>query len=84
MYLAGNGLSMKDDRGMPVVGESAIVLFNANRGPVEFALPGSLPHRTWQVVIDTSGERTDPDRRLTLPATCRLSAHSLALLVRVP
>jgi glycogen operon protein len=83
MYLAGEGLSMIDDRGMPVIGQSAIVLFNANREAVDFALPGSLPHLTWQVVIDTNVENGDPGARLTLPATYRLSPHSLALLVGV-
>jgi glycogen operon protein len=74
---------MIDDRGMPVIGQSAIVLFNANREAVDFALPGSLPHLTWQVVIDTNVENGDPGARLTLPATYRLSPHSLALLVGV-
>jgi isoamylase len=83
MYLAGNGLSMVDDRGMPVVGESAIVLFNAHSGPVDFALPDNLPQKEWQVVVDTNGERDDPGARLTLPASYRLSPHSLALLVRI-
>jgi glycogen operon protein len=82
MYLAGEGLSMVDDRGMPVIGESVIALFNANRDPVDFALPGNLPEKDWQVELDTQGERGEPGGRLTLPATYRLAPHSMALLVR--
>jgi glycogen operon protein len=83
MYLAGHGLSMIDDRGMPVVGDSAIVLFNANREPVDFSLTGTLPEKSWQVVIDTNDGRGDPAERLALPATYRLAPHSLVLLVRL-
>jgi glycogen operon protein len=83
MYLAGHGLSMIDDRGIPVVGESAIVLFNANREAVDFSLPENLPEKIWQIVIDTNGAHGDPGAQLTLPATYRLSPHSLALLVRI-
>ncbi len=84
MYLEGSGLGMVDDRGIPVVGESAIALFNANGGPVEFVLPDSLPQKTWQVVVDTNGARDDTAARLTLPAAYRLAPHSFALLVREP
>jgi glycogen operon protein len=83
MYLAGHGISMIDDRGVPVVGESAIVLFNANREPVNFLLPANLPEKNWQVVIDTDGGQGDPVASMTLPCTYRLSAHSLALLLRI-
>ena len=84
MYLAAAGTGMVDDRGTAVTGESVIVLFNSNREPVEFALPATLPEKAWQLEIDTNGERGDPGARLVLPATYRLSAHSLALLVGRP
>jgi hypothetical protein len=59
------------------------VLFNANREAVDFSLPENLPEKIWQIVIDTNGAHGDPGAQLTLPATYRLSPHSLALLVRI-
>jgi hypothetical protein len=53
---------------MPVVGESAIVLFNANREPVDFSLPENLPEKIWQVVIDTNGLTGVAIDRLTAPS----------------
>ncbi len=82
MYLAGHGLSMIDDRGMPVVGESAIMLLNAHQEAVEFALPDSLPEKSWLAVIDTSLGESGAAAALTLPAVYRLASHSLVLLVR--
>jgi glycogen operon protein len=84
MYLAGEGLSMIDDRGVPVVGESAIALFNANRHAVDFALPDNLPEKDWQVAIDTQAEHVEPGPRLALPVSYRLAPHSFALLFRAP
>jgi glycogen operon protein len=84
MYLAGEGLSMIDDRGVPVVGESAIALFNANRHAVDFALPDNLPEKDWQVAIDTQAEHAEPGPRLALPVSYRLAPHSFALLFRAP
>ncbi len=66
----------------PDVGDSFLVLFNANNSPREFTLPAPITSEMWEVVLDTSQEA------LTVPAggyrsghLYALARHSLALLV---
>src|SRR5690606_29377645 len=46
-YLAGQGMNMTDDRGVPVVGTSVILLANAHHERVEFVLPDLVPEQEW-------------------------------------
>jgi isoamylase len=66
----------------PEIGDSFLVLFNANEVDVEFSLPAPISSRLWVVALDTSQEA------MTVPTTSygqghvyRLAGISLALLV---
>jgi glycogen operon protein len=68
-----------DDRGRPIVGETMLLLLNAQPGPVPFAVPAIQPQASWRAVLDTSRKRV-PRRRIRAGDTYALQPHSMAVL----
>jgi glycogen operon protein len=81
VYLAGEGLTERDERGHPLRDSSFLVLFNAHHEAIDFQLPSYVDGARWSVVMDTSrefglvsGETCEPGKPY------RLEARALALL----
>jgi glycogen operon protein len=68
-----------DDRGRPIVGETMLLLLNAQPAPVPFAVPAIQPQASWRAVLDTSRKRV-PRRRFRPGDTYALQPHSMAVL----
>ena len=54
VFLNGEGIAARDERGQRVVDESFLMLFNGHFEPLEFQLPPSEWGAGWRVVVDTS------------------------------
>ncbi len=61
MYLNGQGIAGRDDRGNPIVDDHFLLYFNAD-GPAQVALPPEEFCQAWDVVIDTAGSGEAPTR----------------------
>ena len=59
VFLNGEAITERDDRGQPVTDDHFLLLFNGHHQPVPFTVPDGINAATWQIVFDTSGE--DPD-----------------------
>ncbi|MEO5840368.1 MAG: glycogen debranching protein GlgX [Acidimicrobiales bacterium] len=54
VFLNGDGIAARDERGQRVVDESFLILFNGHFEPLEFRLPPKEWGTHWRVVVDTS------------------------------
>ncbi len=54
LFLNGDALRSRDERGRPVHDDSFLILFNAHVDPVTFTLPGGPWGERWMPVLDTS------------------------------
>ncbi len=78
MLLNGDAILEVDARGEPIVGDTLLILFNADRTDVQFPLPAWRTQGHWTPLISTSGDdaKTSPDH----PGHWPLVAHSAAVL----
>ncbi|WP_024288115.1 glycogen debranching protein GlgX [Cellulomonas sp. KRMCY2] len=53
VFLNGEAIAEPDDRGDPVVDDSFLVLYNADKDPVSFTLPPAEFGDVWTCVVDT-------------------------------
>ena len=53
VFLNGDAIPERDDRGQTVVDDSFLLLFNASDGAIEWTLPTQWGG-TWEIVVDTS------------------------------
>ncbi|WP_043456529.1 glycogen debranching protein GlgX [Gordonia polyisoprenivorans] len=60
VFLNGNGIGEKDERGEKIVDDSFIICFNAHYEPIEFTLPTIL-ESGWTGVLDTAQPTGDSD-----------------------
>jgi glycogen operon protein len=81
LRLAGDAIEEVNEAGAPVVGDTFLLLLNADHAPVEFILPAHRARVRWEVLLDTRDWETVPATR-TFKAGDRyqLEARSLALL----
>jgi isoamylase len=56
--LNGNALNEMDEKGIPIKGDSFLVLLNADYRSIAFHMPGLNPGDCWERVLDTSQEVT--------------------------
>ena len=82
VFLNGEGIRQRDDRGQPIVDVHFLLFFNAHDETVEFTVPDGGLDRAWDIVIDTAGLAADVapvHRRDVLPVRARslvvLRAH---------
>ncbi len=83
LLLAGDALDWRDDRGVPVVDDSFLVLLNGGREDVPFVLPPEDWGNRWKVCIDTTEESLGGERALDAGATITLARNSTMVLMRV-
>jgi glycogen operon protein len=53
VYLNGQGIPDRDNRGQRVVDDSFLLCFSAHDEPIDFTVPGAEYAAAWDVVIDT-------------------------------
>jgi len=77
VYLNGQGIPDRDERGQRIVDDSFYLCFNAHYEPIEFVLPPSDFAEQWVEVINTAADcSTDP-----IEAGTRVTVESRAMLV---
>ncbi|WP_448721581.1 glycogen debranching protein GlgX [Microbacterium natoriense] len=79
MFLNGQGIRERDERGQPVVDLNFLVYFNSGDDPVEVTLPDERHGVSWEVVVDTAGE-ADEDEQLSAGAVLTMEEKSLLVL----
>ncbi|UUR96052.1 glycogen debranching protein GlgX [Mycolicibacterium smegmatis] len=76
VYLNGQGIPDRDERGQRIVDDSFYMCFNAHYEPIEFVLPPSDFAEQWVEVINTAADcGTDP-----IEAGTRVTVESRAML----
>lgn len=70
MFLNGQGIRGRDDRGRTITDVNALVLFNASEHDLEFTVPNAEYAERWRTAISTSG----------LPATEVPAGHTLTVM----
>ncbi|WP_043266191.1 glycogen debranching protein GlgX [Streptomyces sp. CT34] len=61
MYLSGNDIPQRDDRGIRVVDDSFLAVLHAGAQPRAVTLPGPPWASAYELVVDTSAEGADAD-----------------------
>ncbi|AND16426.1 glycogen debranching enzyme GlgX [Rathayibacter tritici] len=79
IYLNGNGIRERDQRGRPVTDDSFLLYFNADDVDVEFSIPSDEYALEWRVLVDTAGAEADSIPR-PAGATLTVQAKSLVIL----
>jgi glycogen operon protein len=82
LRLAGDAVEDVDERGERITDDTLLILFNANDGPVRFALPACPPGQRWRLVLDTR-EETGVRRRGQPRGgkTCEMEGRSAAVFL---
>jgi len=83
VMMVGDALEEVDERGRPVRGDTLLILLNAHREEVQFALPAIGPHTSWLRVVDTIAPHVE-ERRYAGGATYPLQGRTLVLFVLTP
>ncbi|PPF46155.1 glycogen debranching enzyme GlgX [Pseudoclavibacter sp. AY1F1] len=79
MFLNGNAIAGRDERGEEITDVSFMVYFNASETVVEATIPSVEITSLWDIVIDTSGMHTDLEA-VEPGATIPLEPRSLVVL----
>ena len=81
VFLSGEALGEVDARGRAIRDDNFIVLFNADREPIDFRLPTLCQECVWRVELDTHWHAgLDPDGDFTGGDVYPLESRTLALL----
>jgi glycogen operon protein len=78
MRLNGEAIDEANERGERVIGDTLLVIFNANQAPQVFTLP-EADHGEWETLIDTF-DPWRPARSLRAGDAYELQARSMAVL----
>ena len=79
MFLNGNGIRGRDNRGQRITDVNFIVYFNAGDDVVRFTLPSDEYARAWETVVDTAGAGAD-SAPLSAGVVVPIGAKSLVVL----
>jgi len=79
MRLNGDAIDEADERGERVVGDTLLVLFNANDAAQPFVLPDTSSADEWETLVDTA-DPWRPARRLRAGDRYELEPHAMAVL----
>jgi isoamylase len=77
--LNGDAIDEVDERGARIVGDTLLLLLNADSAPIAFTLPLMRPEERWETLIDTA-DPWAPPRRLRPGGRYELLARSMAVL----
>jgi glycogen operon protein len=83
VLLPGNAIEEVDERGEPIIGDSLLVLLNADSDPMPFTLPELDADHQWQRMFDTADPQA-PEHRLTGSPEYLLESRSLAVFKVTP
>ncbi|MFC7374270.1 MULTISPECIES: glycogen debranching protein GlgX [unclassified Brachybacterium] len=83
MFLNGSAIPEPNSRGERIVGDSALVMFNASGNAVDFTLPPEDHGERWTVVLGTGGA-LDLGAQVSAGETLSRAGHSLLILMRPP
>ncbi|OLT16392.1 glycogen debranching enzyme GlgX [Serinicoccus sp. CUA-874] len=83
VFLNGEAISERDERGRPVTDDHFLLLFNGHHEPVDFTVPDGMNTPTWQVVVDTSGDDLD-DVPWETGGTRQMPARAVVVLQATP
>jgi isoamylase len=78
MYLNGQGIAGRDERGRAIVDDHFLLYFNAD-GPAAVTLPAAEFAEAWDVVVDTGGD-ADRQETCTAGSTFPIGPRSLVVL----
>jgi isoamylase len=83
VFLNGEAITEPGPRGETVRDQSFLLLFNANREPVTFTVPGQRFGAAWDVLVDTAAiaTRTAADPTVTVPSGQRLALAGRSIIV---
>lgn len=86
MYLSGNDISQRDDRGIRIVDDSFLAVLHAADRPCPFTLPGPPWARAYELVVDTAREDRPGAEQPPYPAgsSLTLAGRSVVLFRAVP
>ena len=73
VFLNGDGIQGKDDRGRRITDVNFVLYFNAHDDDVEFTLPPDEYAPAWDVIIDTAGAGADSEPVQAGGKLCRRS-----------
>jgi isoamylase len=78
VFLNGNAIQQRDERGRSITDDSFLMLFNAHHEAVDWIIPKEFT-RAWAVILDTARLQAEPEPR---PVAKRVStqARSIVLL----
>src|SRR5687768_820174 len=77
--LNGDAIGEINERGEQVVGDTLLLLFNADTQGVPFVLPATTPEERWETLIDTADPWV-PAKRLRAGDRYQLQGRSMAVL----
>lgn len=84
MYLCGQALEERDERGKKLVDDNYLLLLNAHHDAVMFHIPDQLPGSQWQLLIDTAASGAVQESLSFRPGEAfPLRARSMALLLQL-
>ena len=82
VYLSGEALNERDERGHILVDDNFLLLFNAHHGEIRFTIAKYDLDREWEVLLDTHfGNGLPAERRLQPGTVYPLQGRSVAMLV---
>ncbi|MBI1984180.1 MAG: glycogen debranching protein GlgX, partial [Acidobacteria bacterium] len=81
VYLAGEVLEERDERGRTIADDNFLLLFNAHHEEIRFTIPSNQPDSQWEVLIATHhAGGVPPERCLHGDPTYPLAGRSVVLL----
>jgi glycogen operon protein len=83
VFLNGDGISDRNQRGERVTDDSFIMIFNAHDGSIDFTLPAPEYGAKWEVVLDTATPQLAEPAPAAAQSVVTVEARSLAVLRRV-
>jgi glycogen operon protein len=83
MFLNGDGIPDRNQRGERVTDDSFIMIFNAHDGSIDFTLPPSEYGSKWEIVLDTATPQQAEPAPAAAQSLLTVEARSLAVLRRV-
>ncbi len=80
LRLSGGAIEETDDLGLPIVGDTFLILLSSHHEGIEFTLPGDGADGRWRPLLDTRDWEVAPGPGLTAGQGYALVARSLAVL----
>jgi glycogen operon protein len=82
VYLSGEVLNERDDRGCAIADDNFLLLFNADHEEIRFTIAKYDLDTEWEVLLDTDfGNGLPSERRLQAGTIYPLQGRSVAMLV---